>query len=140
MSLPAAVKNVGAKVALRQAEGVYQLTRQASEKTKLGFSNNTIWKKTFNASVTSENTKDGEVFRLYFRSQPNKGTKSKRKYINRYATREAAEAAMFDVRVSFEKKGTKEALLAVLKGEAEVEPTPKKRASDASYTSARTSA
>ena len=94
MSLPAAVKNVGVNVAVRQAESVYQLSRQASEKTKLGFSNNAIWPKTFNASVTSENQGDGSVaFRLSFRYQQNKGTKSKRKLLKRHATKEAAEAA-----------------------------------------------
>ena len=132
MSLPAAVKNVGANVALRQAEGVYmyQLPRQSSEQTKLAFSNRTIWVKTFNPSVTSENAKDGEVFRLSFRYQQNKGVQSQRKRSSkRYATRQAAEEAMFDVRVSFESKGTKEALLAVLEGEADLEPMPKKRSS-----------
>jgi hypothetical protein len=39
MSLAGAVKNVGANVALRQAESLHKLSRQsaASEKTKLGF-------------------------------------------------------------------------------------------------------
>ena len=133
MSLSGAVKNVGANLALRQAESAYKLSRQsaASEKTKLGFSNNPTWVKTFNASVTTENQGGKDVFRLYFRYQKRKGAKSERKRLTkRYDTVQAAEAAMFDERMKMESKQTREAIMQVLEGTAELDQMPKKRAAD----------
>lgn len=142
MSLAGAVKNVGANVALRQAESLHKLSRQsaASEKTKLGFSNNPIWVKTFNASITTESQGGKESFRLYFRyqkRQKKRGCKSERKRSSkRYETVQLAEAAMFDERFKMESKQTQEAIMKVLRGEAELDPMPKKRAANDAHSAA----
>lgn len=62
MSLEAAVRSVGLDVAVRQADSVYQLSRQSTsnadaatvEKMRLAFSNHPTWEKTSNARVTPE--------------------------------------------------------------------------------------
>ena len=146
MSLAAAVSKVGLDVALRQAGFVYQISRQSMtdsdatkiEKMRLSFSNHPIWEKTANARVTKEKRGEGEVYRIDFLYQAKPRGKSKKiKHGKRYATVHEAEGAMFDVRMSKESKKAKAAIMEVLRGNAELEPMPKKVSSVASAGPAR---
>ena len=141
MSLEAAVRNVGLDVALRQAGFVHQPSRQSMadsdatkvEKIRLSFSNHPIWEKTANARITKEKRGEGEVYRIDFLYQNHRGVKSKKfKHGKRHATVQEAEGAMFDVRMSKESKKAKVAIMALLRGDTELEPMPKKVSSVAS--------
>ena len=136
MSLEAAARSVGPDVALRQADSVYQLSRQSTSdpdtakvaKMRLAFSNHPMWIKTSNPKVTKENCKGKEVYRVGFLHQANKGTKNKPfKHSKRHASLHLAEASMFEVRFAKESKSAKAAILKVLSGEAEMEALPKKK-------------
>lgn len=134
MSLEAAVRTVGIDVALRQADSVYQLSRQSTsnpdaakvEKMRLAFSNHPTWVKTSNPTVTEDKHKGSIVYRPYLRFHARAGAKGAQKRGKRLDSRTKAEEGMFEYRLQFEGKKTKETILKVLRGEAEMEALPKK--------------
>jgi hypothetical protein len=137
-SLDAAVINVGAAVAVRQVEHVYQLSRESrlssdASTIALAFSNDpTLWAKTANATVFPEKDygkKKMTVYRIRFNVETKKSGKRSERYCHgkRYATRALAEADMFGVRSGKETLKNRKKLSDVTIGGALLKPTPLKR-------------